>query len=758
MTKDAGVRYVKFDLHVHTPASKDFCADPTLNKEQAYCEILDNAIANELEIIAITDHNTFEGYNYLRSVLDGKTSLAKKYTGVLVLCGIEITCFSKHLLAIFDTDFSQENQRKFLDEIGITKEAQGTENAMADLYGPSVLMEIVTRYGGISILAHADAKDGFLYSVCRKSGEPQPELAFRGKSLAKILTSSCLTGLQVANSANTAKICSLLKNADYRRKLPLAFFAFSDCHGNGVGESYSGKSGKYIGCVNSIVKLSNISFSSLKMALADPETRMVNESLSHGAAFILGCAISSDIIREDNSKYCFVRFNPEMNCIIGARGTGKSTILEIIQYILTGANPKIGERFFSAILFVQFDGQVFAISDDSKMKIYQKRGERFVSVTSKASPELQAFLTTGYRQRQFYEYSKNPNGILDIVDDFLVWRHRNEYEKFQSQIKHNEESARENLQNYFQMAQTLGLDFLTYLQQTQLIKGVSDKSGILLRNIAMLHSLRQKMIEQLNLILKGRVSLSLTRKISASDYIYYTKEFPQIVARKIGRYYDYQVEISNFMKRVFAIGMYRDEFDFFKLLMEAKYEQIISSYNLSAVTDCMKHLNNIRKCVTPDELLVTTISSVELKYNINSGISKTEAFRNNSNLSMGQHAVALLLLILNASYDLSDNRPLLMDQPEDDLDNSYIYNTLVAEFRRSKSKRQIIISTHNANIPVASDAENIILLRYEGTSGYVAENGSLDKPEIADGVLETLEGGKEALERRNEKYHAYLDG
>ena len=125
---------------------------------------------------------------------------------------------------------------------------------------------------------------------------------------------------------------------------------------------------------------------------------------------------------------------------------------------------------------------------------------------------------------------------------------------------------------------------------------------------------------------------------------------------------------------------------------------------------------------------------------------------------MGQNAVALLLLILNAAYNMDDTRPLLMDQPEDDLDNSYIFSTLVKEFRKSKQKRQVIISTHNPNIPVAADAENILVLRYNGRHGYLSDNGAIDSEKIAGAVLEIMEGGREAIKRRIGKYNTrYAD-
>lgn len=146
---------------------------------------------------------------------------------------------------------------------------------------------------------------------------------------------------------------------------------------------------------------------------------------------------------------------------------------------------------------------------------------------------------------------------------------------------------------------------------------------------------------------------------------------------------------------------------------------------------------------------------LKMEYNINAGTTFADSFKDNQQISMGQNAVALLLLILNAAYSMNDNRPLLMDQPEDDLDNSYIYSTLVSEFRNSKQKRQVIISTHNPNIPVAADAENILVLKYNGKHSYLDSSGAIDSKTTAKAVLEIMEGGQEAINRRMAKYNIW---
>ena len=80
------------------------------------------------------------------------------------------------------------------------------------------------------------------------------------------------------------------------------------------------------------------------------------------------------------------------------------------------------------------------------------------------------------------------------------------------------------------------------------------------------------------------------------------------------------------------------------------------------------------------------------------------------------------------------------------------YNALVKQFRDNKKNRQLIISTHNANIPVASDAENIIVLEYNGQYGYLSQSGSIENPRISHSILNILEGGELAIKSRNEKY------
>lgn len=123
------------------------------------------------------------------------------------------------------------------------------------------------------------------------------------------------------------------------------------------------------------------------------------------------------------------------------------------------------------------------------------------------------------------------------------------------------------------------------------------------------------------------------------------------------------------------------------------------------------------------------------------------------NLSKGQKATAVLLLLL-----LESDSPLIIDQPEDDLDNRFITEAVVPRMREEKQLRQFVFSTHNANIPVLGDAELIVGLSASGEAeegkAFIRPEhmGSIDAEPVRELVEDILEGGKHAFETRRLKY------
>ncbi|KKP36759.1 MAG: hypothetical protein UR63_C0043G0021 [Candidatus Roizmanbacteria bacterium GW2011_GWC2_35_12] len=117
-------------------------------------------------------------------------------------------------------------------------------------------------------------------------------------------------------------------------------------------------------------------------------------------------------------------------------------------------------------------------------------------------------------------------------------------------------------------------------------------------------------------------------------------------------------------------------------------------------------------------------------------------------MSFGERCGVVLRLILSNS-----NLPLIIDQPEDHLDNKYIVKELLDLVKQKKQERQIILSTHNPNIVVNGDSELIIGLEVDSKTGYSrVQSGALEKIKIRELITGILEGGQEAFLKRERKY------
>lgn len=117
-------------------------------------------------------------------------------------------------------------------------------------------------------------------------------------------------------------------------------------------------------------------------------------------------------------------------------------------------------------------------------------------------------------------------------------------------------------------------------------------------------------------------------------------------------------------------------------------------------------------------------------------------------LSLGQQQAILLSVLLNSE----SKSPLLIDQPEDNLDSEFIYRTLVKNLRKIKEHRQVILVTHNANIAVLGDADLILPLKCFNNNTEVVYRGSIDREETKLVSCEYLEGSDKAFIKRKEMY------
>ncbi|EKK8916677.1 hypothetical protein PPS93_004387, partial [Salmonella enterica] len=144
---------------------------------------------------------------------------------------------------------------------------------------------------------------------------------------------------------------------------------------------------------------------------------------------------------------------------------------------------------------------------------------------------------------------------------------------------------------------------------------------------------------------------------------------------------------------------------------------------------------------------IDKISTVLLEDEVKLELLDGSEYKELSDLSTGQRCTVILPIILEHT-----NNTLIIDQPEDHIDNAFIVDTLISSITRRAGKGQILITTHNANLPVLGDAMEVIHLNSDGTRGYVVANGDLQDPSIVDAISNVMEGGRDAFNRRAKFY------
>lgn len=190
----------------------------------------------------------------------------------------------------------------------------------------------------------------------------------------------------------------------------------------------------------------------------------------------------------------------------------------------------------------------------------------------------------------------------------------------------------------------------------------------------------------------------------------------------------------------------------------AKYKEwlmFLLTSETGDITDICSEVKDQKfKAIWNDKCKTNTLSSlfeIKLEDKININIVNGKQELNILDGSPGQKSASILAFILSQGND-----PLIIDQPEDDLDNSLIIKLVVDNIRKQKQNRQIIIVTHNPNIPVLGDAEGIIMLdRDESGSVSLRDNkkaGCIEEKTIKSGICDIMEGGIEAFKRRESKY------
>ncbi len=262
---------------------------------------------------------------------------------------------------------------------------------------------------------------------------------------------------------------------------------------------------------------------------------------------------------------------------------------------------------------------------------------------------------------------------------------------------------------------------------------------------------RRKSLKTDHILMRDRISTM--RDEVASELQYEAGERVRIRVMRNADHLAYQQMLEAGLKG----ARVRNQNEILATLMQLRPEQLaqlIQSNDLDSLEELThfgsersrKILDAFRDSVDPLSLEVTAIED-RIGIELNVATAGRPHFKDASDLSRGQKCTALLPILLARR----DN-PMIIDQPEDNLDNHFIFETVVNAVQRMKKRRQMIFITHNANIPVLAEAELVLVMNSDGRVGCIEQWGTVD--ECREQIIDLLEGGREAFDLRSKRYAA----
>ncbi|MFA5267497.1 MAG: PHP domain-containing protein [Methanoregula sp.] len=868
-----GLAYRKLDLHVHSPSSHDY-----QDKSIAPTDIVNKALEQGLDAIAITDHNTGEYIDKIKEAAKGK---------IVVFPGVEISVAggkegNLHVIGLFNQEFTTKDIENLLGFLSIEADKYGTEQAFSSESIFFVIDEIYKR-GGLPILAHANSSHGALTDL---RGNPRTEL-IQMKNLAAVeATESDFNNVE--KKSNHKRLCDRLDGTDPTYHIEKAVYQSSDSHSlDNIGSNFS------------YFKLDEITIDGLRQCFFDPRVRIRQKEdfELNSLPKITGIEISEGFLKDQK-----INFHDGLNCLVGGKGVGKSLIVEFLRFGLNQCSKdkiirddhysKIEKRLghFGEVkinfelengekyqIKRQFDGddnplecihyeskdpyngeiakifpvlfysqnEIIRTADDSESQlrlidsfidpsIFNSNISSIQSTLLKIDKELSESISAVYEiagantdLEGVSERLKNIDLALknELYTEIKKWEKDNElYEGYLSY----HDLLIENLEKSKNEISKLSInDFKNVDEPTRIeLEKITDKSR---KNILKLFDSTMKEIDRNRSSIKNKFDLWLPKfvqkreeyvkmiqdsggdkskleserrrlnkqfeTLSAEFKILSGKQenFQNIIKKRnewLDRLDSVYNEYYNARKGIFDRLNYqsegklllkldqngnRDDFkrellylkkgtkirepDINKIaqkILPRKFVDLLiksDADNLAAETGLA--LNNAQKLIeslNSKENLVDVLSLAYLAYpkDIPSIEFKKEdgQYYPLSELSGGQKSIALLIIALSEG-----TKPIIIDQPEDSLDNPSVYEDIVSKLRTGKEKRQFILTTHNSNIGVASDSDNFIVLKSSAKTGKIECFGAIDRNDVRAEIINHLEGGDIPYELKNKKYH-----
>lgn len=389
-----GAGFVRADLHIHSYGENDGSFD--VKDEQMTPEnIVDAAIKNNLSIISITDHNEINNSKLATEYSDGKN--------ILHIPGIEVCTTQGHLLVYFETF---QSLRKFYGKLNISDDKQRCTQGIVEC------LNLAKSFGGVGILAHIELQSGFEKVIGRFSNV-----------IKDIYTHPSLLGLEISKK-NSSNFYTDSDDNNDRKALVKARREILNLPADHVlpklmsSDSHSlDKLGKNAEGDNKLtrIKVDALTFSAFKNALISHESRIrLEDFIPNKIPYIVGLSIKGGILDSQS-----IKLSKNLTCIIGGRGTGKSTLLESLR-------EATGNRSSAKIVDTEVwpDEINLLFEDETGKQIQFKREKNDAAFNlTDTTDGISSIDIESYGQGETAETiqhsDENPKVLLDFLDDFI---------------------------------------------------------------------------------------------------------------------------------------------------------------------------------------------------------------------------------------------------------------------------------------------------------------------------------------------------
>ena len=565
-----------------------------------------------------------------------------------------------------------------------------------------------------------------------------------------------------------------------------SYFNFSDWHNN---EEYSPITNNFIfGSLNT-------AFESFEMSTLDPISRIVNTT---DTSIEIPNTILGKVQFKISGKEKKIDFSPGLNAIVGKRGSGKSLLLSVVRNLVDKNDPdgalkkykglKISDivaenRGGINISLGSLSSVAFLTQDDIKNifenpeKAQKTISSYFIDVKDIDMTKINKIIDIGEKIIPINENYKNLTSNILAIKKLNDYNY-NTYDQISiASFKSNYNNSINNLKQAIFELKNVGINSEMLERELDRLLKIKDEY---IKIVDLYNSIITNSNTSINEINSRRTSNQVTQRQNLLDIQKSLETIKgnfeiQLNTEKL-KYLLSNLKIDNPSVEIFRKGKYlfvtyyEIPEDISDILLDKIFASItwansisdISKYvmgvsNRTLKTTSSNLMSELKKYINSENVFSARKEFYEIKnkdLDYASIIKSLDDLKNNikannivnlTNVSPGMKSVAYLDML----FDLEETI-LILDQPEDNIDNDYISNYLVPNIKDKKRIKQLIFVTHNPSVAVYGDAFNYIFVENDKEITY--SNFIIEKPEDKENLIRILEGGRASFSNRNKKF------